>query len=108
MRIAQELTDRWPGTQLAGHHATVERYHLSPPVLPLLLATEDPFAWRSPDLPEDLFFGSRDELAFVSVSHEREAWLLKRRYAQLIGQDITLAREHFNARDAQLLLGVHA
>lgn len=97
MRIDQRRTDHWPGTRLIGHNATVARYHTSPKLLPLLLSTDDPFAWLSPSLPEDLFFGTRDDLALASVSHERDAWLLKRRYARLVGQDIRLTRERMQA-----------
>jgi hypothetical protein len=102
MRLDRQRTNHWPGTQLIGHEATVIRYHVSPAVLPLLLATDDPFAWLSPALPEDLFFGSANQLAFASVAHERDAWLLKRRYARLIGQDLTLTRERLTTRDFRL------
>lgn len=105
MRVEQRLTGRWPGTRLFGHQATVTRYRTCPAVLTLLLSTDDPFAWLSPELPEDLFFGSHDRLAFVSVAHERQAWLLGRRYARLVGQDITLTRERLDARDSQLVRG---
>ena len=105
MRLDERRSDRWPGTQLFADQATVSRYHTSPSVLPLLLATDGPYSWLSPELPEDLFFGSQSQLAFASVAHERDAWLLKRRYARLIGQDIALLRERLDARDTQLLKG---
>jgi hypothetical protein len=106
--LDERRAERWPGTQLFGHQATVSRYHTSPAVLPLLLATDGPYSWISPDLPEDLFFGSNAQLAFASVAHERHAWLLRRRYARLVGQDVTLSRQQLDARDSRLLDGVLA
>ena len=106
LAVDQRRADRWPGTRLSDSQATVIVYRTSPRVLPLLLSTDSPFDWLSPDLPEDLFFGSGDsELALVTVTHERDGWLLKRRYAQLLGSEATLRKERLSSRDRLLLLG---
>ena len=107
LEFERRRTDRWPGTQLIGHQATVVRYRASPEALPHLLSVNSLYDWFGSDLPEDLFFGSNSwQLALVSVAHEREAWLLKRRSASLLGQKITLTRESYSDRDMNLIKGL--
>jgi hypothetical protein len=106
LRIEHSRTDRWPGTRLSRGHATVIRYQTSRKALPVLLATDSLYDWVHPDLPEDLFFGSgSNDLALVSVTHEREAWLLDNRYFEELGRSTPLTPEHLTALDRALLEG---
>ena len=106
LKIDRRRSDRWPGTRLSDSLATVIRYRASAEALPILTTTASPFEWVYPDLPEDLFFGSDESgLAFISVAHERDAWLLKRRHARAIGQQLTLEKEELLPWEVGIFLG---
>ena len=107
LKIEKCRADRWPGTRLSDSLATVIRYRASMEAFPALSTSNSPYDWCLPDLPEDLFFGSdREGLAFVSVAHEGDAWIVRHRYAKYLGQKVTLEKERFSARDLALVLGV--
>ncbi len=93
LKIEKTRADRWPGNRLSDSLATVIRYRASMEAFPTLSTSNSPYDWRLPDLPEDLFFGSdRAGLAFVSVAHEGDAWIVRRRYAKYLGQKVTLEK----------------
>lgn len=105
LQIDRQRVHHWPGTRSAGL-ATVIRYETSRRALSSLLSVDSFFAWIKPDRPEDLFFGSGDsDLAYVSVTHEMDAWLLRRRYASLIAQEVTLTRETWSREDYAFFQG---
>jgi len=74
--IAQERSDRWPGTQLFGHTAQVLTIRFGAEVAELLMSSADGlFDWRQPDRPEDLSLLRDDERPWLtSISHERYAY----------------------------------
>ena len=94
--------DRWPGTVLVGHYASVITYRASPEALATLLEPGSLFAWRSPAYPEDLSFSSdRNSVCLATVSHEATGWILSRSLASAIGSEVTLVAETIDPRDEE-------
>ena len=72
----EHMTNRWPGTILMGHKATVRKYRITPESLEFLKATKRLYAWLAPDFPEDLaFYDSNNNCIFGSISHEKDAFV---------------------------------
>lgn len=71
-------SSEWPGTQLLGTTALVHYFTLCQAAALILQRSSDRlFQWLQPDLPEDLcLLKSLDEPWLVSISHERDAYLL--------------------------------
>ena len=96
--------DRWPGTVLVGHYASVITYRASPEALATLLEPGSLFAWRSPAYPEDLSFSSdRKGVCLATVAHEATGWILSESLASAIGSKATLVRETLDPRDEEYL-----
>ncbi len=92
--------DRWPGTVLVGHYASVVTHRAAAEALPILLEPGSLFAWRSPAYPEDLSFSTDSgAVCLATVSHEANAWVLSQSLAAAIGKKVTLVRETLDARD---------
>jgi len=73
--IREERTDRWPGTILLGSLATVRHYRLAPDSLRILQTPSSLYAWRAPQLPEDIvFYVGSGALWLTTISHEHDAW----------------------------------
>lgn len=74
LRSADEAGE-WPGTRLeAGATARVHRYALRPPVLDVVAgATDRLYAWRHPELPQDLALVRADGTPFLATV-TNEAW----------------------------------
>jgi hypothetical protein len=73
--IREERTDRWPGTVLSSTMATVRHYRVTPESLAVLQQQSGLYAWRAPDLPEDLVFYRAEGIVWLaSISHEQDAW----------------------------------
>jgi hypothetical protein len=68
----------WPGTVLYADEATVYRYGISEGLQNLLKQQEARlFGWIHPDAPEDpCFLRKSGDVLLVTVSHERDAYLL--------------------------------
>ena len=75
--IADSDANEWPGTRLLRGTARVLTYHLVPESHRILTtATDRLFAWRQPELPEDLALLRSDASPWLfSISHEEEAYL---------------------------------
>lgn len=74
-QVKQAKTDKWPGTELIGHLATVTFYRVSPETIAILTKVAGLYRWLSPHYPEDLAFYRADETCLLaSVSHEKDAW----------------------------------
>lgn len=74
-RIRQVKTDKWPGTELIGHRATVTFYRVVPETIDILSEVLTLYTWLSPDYPEDLAFYRADGTCLLaSVAHEKDAW----------------------------------
>ena len=102
LQVRQARRDRWPGTVLVGHHASVATYRASPEALATLLEPGSLFSWRSPAYPEDLWFTSdRDTVCLATVSHEATAWILSRSLASAISTKVTLVVETVDPRDEE-------
>jgi hypothetical protein len=94
--------DRWPGTRLVGHYASVVTFRATPDALPALLEPGALFAWRSPAYPEDLSFSDdRGAVCLVTVSHERDGWILSSSLAAAVGTDVKLSGETITPQDLQ-------
>ena len=73
--IGESLTNSWPGTQLRGRQALVRQYRTARASLEPLRTVGSLYAWRSPNLPEDLTFYTADKVPWlITVSHEHMAW----------------------------------
>lgn len=84
-RIRQDRTDKWPGTELMAHFATVTFYRVTTDSIAILSKTGALYKWLSPNYPEDLAFYRADgSCLFASVSHEKDAWF----EGQLVLDDI--------------------
>src|SRR5512132_2888048 len=104
LQLRHVKRDRWPGTVLIGHYASVLTYRAAPEALPTLLEPGSLFAWRSPAYPEDLSFSTDSGTAcLATVSHEAKAWILSPSRAAAIGKKKTNARETLDARDEEYL-----
>jgi hypothetical protein len=57
-------------------------YRFDANALPILLKPGALFRWRFPGYPEDLTFYRSAQAGFVSVSHERMAWILDSAFAR--------------------------
>ena len=94
--------NRWPGTILVGHHASVVTYRAAPEAIPTLVEPGSLFAWRSPEYPEDLSFGTASgTVCLATVSHEALAWVLTSSLAAAIADRVKLVPESADARDEQ-------
>ena len=57
------------------------------------------FGWLQPAYPEDLaFFGHDERLAFASVSHEKDAWVLDVEFARLLPKQFGLSEESIDEK----------
>ena len=102
LQLRHVKRDRWPGTILVGHTASVVTYRAAPEALPILLEPGSLFGWRSPAYPDDLSFSTDSgAVCLATVSHEGDAWIFSRSLAAAIGQKVTLVRETLDARTAQ-------
>jgi hypothetical protein len=102
LQLRHVKRDRWPGTILIGHVASVITYRADPSALPTLLEPGSLLSWRAPKYPEDLSFSTdTGELALVTVAHEGDAWILSSSLARAVGRKMTLAREPLRPEDEQ-------
>lgn len=101
LQLRHARRDRWPGTRLLGHYASVVTYRAAPEALPTLLEPGSLFAWLSPAYPEDLSFSTDEAVCLATVSHEADAWILSRSLASAVGQKVTLVRETMDEREAE-------
>jgi len=73
--IREDRTDKWPGTTLLGHMATVRHYRMTDKALGILERAPGLYAWQAPALPEDLIFYAKNGSVWLgSIAHERDAW----------------------------------
>lgn len=73
--MRQRRTNKWPGTELMSHFATVTFYKVTTDSIAILSMAEALYKWLSPNYPEDLSFYRADgSCLFTSVSHENDAW----------------------------------
>ncbi len=74
--IREERSDRWPGTELLDHEATIRHYRISPEAMHVLQRAPGLYAWLAPDRPEDLaFYTNQGAVWLTSVAHERDGWI---------------------------------
>jgi hypothetical protein len=100
LQLRHAKRDRWPGTILLGHYASVITYRAAPEALPTLLRPDSLFAWRAPAYPEDLSFCTdQDRVVLATVTHESRAWILSSTLASAIGQLVTLIPETLQPGD---------
>ena len=102
LQVRHVRRDRWPGTVLVGHYASVITYRASPAALATLLEPGSLFAWRAPAYPEDLSFSSdRNRVCFATISHEATAWILSESLAAAVGGRVTLVAETLDPGDEE-------
>lgn len=74
--VEETRTERWPGTELVGHQATVRRFRLTSEVGEVLKQVRGLYDWLDPVLPEDLaFYTSDGRVWLASSAHERFAFV---------------------------------
>ena len=94
LRKSERTVDRWPGTRLFGSQATVSTFRRDASALPHLESVGSLYGWHQPDTPEDLFFAAKDgTLELVTISHERQGWILSKDLAQTMDPWIHLEPE---------------
>lgn len=77
--LNETKSNRWPGSEIMmPAKAYIAWYRTGPKALKLLQQPGALYQWRAPKWPEDLAFYSASGCAFASVSHEKDAWFLKR------------------------------
>lgn len=102
LQLRHVKRDRWPGTILVGHYASVVTYRVDPQALPTLLEPGSLFAWRSPAYPEDLSFSTDSgAVCLATVSHESHAWILSPSLAKAVEKDVHLVPEMVDPGDEQ-------
>ena len=80
--LARQLARRWPGTELYGHDGLVFTISFDSALIkPMAEVGQRLSNWRhnnNPPLPEDpcLFRQGDDWPVLISVTHERDAWIL--------------------------------
>jgi hypothetical protein len=98
--IRHRRSSRWPGNIMYGHKGDVIFYRCDPLALQVLERPGSLFSWLQPDFPEDLaFFGPDKRCAFVSVTHERDAWILDLEFGRSLPKHICLAEEKIDDKD---------
>lgn len=107
--LSRRYVRKWPGTRLLEHDALAATVDFSADLLVAMVAAEPSlYGWLAnhrPPLPEDLcLWHHGDELpTLVSVSHEREAWILSDREVDLPGAVLDeLTPEHLAIPPAEL------
>jgi len=93
--ISTQQTTSWPGTNLLAGTAQLNEYKLNTEsVRELLSLSDNLYAWRQPNLPEDLALLRSDGTIFLgSISHENDAFLeLTRREYDLLMAKVPGAR----------------
>jgi hypothetical protein len=74
--IERGAVERWPGTKLLNHTATLHRFAADAKALPEILRPARLYAWEAPQYPEDLAFYSDDGAVWLgSCAHEAFAFL---------------------------------
>lgn len=102
LQLREAKRDRWPGTILAGHYASVVTYRAAAEALPTLLEPGSLFAWRAPAYPEDLSFSTeRGAVCLATIAHEANAWILSSSLASAVANRVTLVPEDMDPRDEQ-------
>ena len=73
--IKEEVTSKWPGTEIFKAMATVRYYKFNNDSKKILRKNPDFYKWLVPDYPEDLaFYSKKGECWFASVAHENMAF----------------------------------
>ena len=107
LQVRQVKSDRWPGTILVGHHASVVTYRADREALHTLLQPGSLFGWRSPAYPEDLSFATENgSVCLATVSHEATGFILSPFLASAIGQSVTLVPETLSSGDEEYFKAV--
>jgi len=102
LQLRLRKVDRWPGTRLVGHRASVLTYRCDPAARCVLTRPGSLFSWHAPSYPEDLWFvAEANSLLLASVAHQRQAWVFSKPLARVLGQRITLELEPREAGDAK-------
>jgi hypothetical protein len=97
----------WPGTELIGGVASAFVIEFNEKVKDVMLSVEpDLCKWRlntQPPLPEDicLFKAADSYPAFISISHERLAWLISEKRPDLSG--VSMEKEKYRPKPEALI-----
>jgi hypothetical protein len=102
LQLRHVKRDRWPGTVLIGHYASVFTYRATPEALPTLLEPGSLFGWRAPRYPEDLSFSNdAGTVSLATVAHEAEGWIFSPLLATAIERHLRLLPETLDERHEQ-------
>ena len=90
------------GDQADRTQTSVVSYRNDRSVSDVLRRPRSLFGWLAPDYPEDICFASNDgKLHLVTVSHEKDGWILSSQIARAVGQRVTLALEERTPGDEE-------
>lgn len=74
--LKEEYTNKWPGTELIGHKATVRFYQFDPKTIDILQKAKSLYSWLCPDRPEDLaFYSTNGKCVLGSIAHEEDSFI---------------------------------
>ena len=98
--IRSRRCSKWPGNNIFGDKADVVFYRSDPEALQVLERPGSLLSWLQPHFPEDLaFFGADGRCKLVSVTHEKDVWILDEEFARSLPKHIVLAKDMINATD---------
>jgi hypothetical protein len=66
--------NKWPGTEIFDGKALLRTYSINAESIAILKSVSSVFDWLAPGYPEDLAFYKNENVVFVSIAHEGEAW----------------------------------
>jgi hypothetical protein len=98
--VRQRRSNRWPGNVMFGHKADIIFYRSDPESFQVLAGPGSLLSWLQPYFPEDLaFFGADRRCLVVSVTHEKDVWILDREFARSLPKRIVLRPDTINEED---------
>lgn len=74
--VSTQRVSKWPGTTLLWDYAVLYTYRFNEMTAAVICKFEDNlYSWLHPRMPEDLIFYKSKKAIFISVTHEKEAYM---------------------------------
>lgn len=74
--LGTQRVSEWPGTILLWDYAALYRYQFNSLTADVVCKFEDDlYSWLHPRMPEDLVFYKERKAIFISITHEKEAYM---------------------------------
>jgi hypothetical protein len=91
LEISMRRTNKWPGTEILDSQADFVIYQFGAGADEVLSRPKSLFNWLAPAYPEDLAFYDDDgRCCFLSITHEKEAWVLDSDFGRLLSQHVKM------------------